>query len=91
MSTHCTRCDSTGYLNIEHVPDYIMQHAEHGGYHSVIRLWIANDGQETDVVICDCCGNGEDWHGTPGEHYNDEDPRGPDGPYAYNEGLCECN
>lgn len=27
-----------------------------------------------DVSVCDCCGNGEDWHGTPGEHNNFRGP-----------------
>jgi hypothetical protein len=45
-----------------------------------------------DVTVCDCCGDGEtSWYGTPGEHYNNEDPQGREGPYAYNGGLCECH
>jgi len=45
-----------------------------------------------DLQVCDCCGNSVDaWHGIPGEHYNVEDPEGPNGPYAYNGGLCECH
>uniref|UniRef100_A0A6M3JHU8 Uncharacterized protein n=1 Tax=viral metagenome TaxID=1070528 RepID=A0A6M3JHU8_9ZZZZ len=44
-----------------------------------------------DVTVCDCCGDGEGWYGEPGEHYNSDDPSGPDGPYGYNGGLCECN
>ena len=44
-----------------------------------------------DIKICDCCGDGEGWYGIPGEHYNDEDPIGNYGPYAYNGGLCECH
>jgi hypothetical protein len=49
------------------------------------------DNDDHDVTVCDCCGDGEEWYGVHGEHYGPEDPPGPDGPYAYNGGLCECN
>lgn len=44
-----------------------------------------------DVVICDCCGDGDGWYGEAGQHYGADDPLGPDGPYASNGGLCGCN
>ncbi len=91
MPLPCTRCDSTGYLNIEQVPDEVIVEAESKDFHAVIRKLLAAGVAFSDVTVCDCCGDGDDWHGTPGEHYNAEDPRGPDGPYAYNGGLCECN
>jgi hypothetical protein len=27
-----------------------------------------------DVQVCDCCGNGEDWHGEPGNHNHFQGP-----------------
>jgi len=76
---NCTRCQGTGWLNIEQVPDG-----------EPVAEWAhANTGH--DVQVCDCCGDGEDWYGQPGEHYGPDDPRGLDGPYAYNGGLCECH
>lgn len=54
-----------------------------------LRQWaLANPG---DFQVCDCCGDGQNWYGQPGEHYNPEDLPGPQGPYAYNGGLCECD
>lgn len=85
MSLTCTRCQSSGFLNIEHVPeDVIDKDAD------VILEWInAHDGH--DAAVCDCYGNGEDWYGEPGTHYGPDDPPGHDGPYSYNGGLCECH
>lgn len=89
MSLTCTRCQGTGFLNLHQLPD--------GLYDSFsdpvtdTRLWMEEEGGDHDVSVCDCCGNGVDWHGTPGEHYNKDDPRGNNGPYTYNGGLCECN
>lgn len=81
---HCTRCEGTGFLNLHQVPE---------GYTSCeedIFTW-ANDNADHDVQVCDCCGDGEQWHGVKGAHYAVEDPRGSEGPYAYNGGLCECH
>jgi hypothetical protein len=90
MSTTCTRCNGTGFLNIDQVPDAIRKTFDASGQHSVVLAWVeANENH--DVSICDCCGNGDVWYGEPGEHYNANDPRGQYGPYAYNGGLCECN
>ena len=55
-----------------------------------ILQWIATH-TDHDVQVCDCCGDGEEWYGTPGEHYNSEDPIGKHGPYASNGGLCRCH
>jgi len=81
----CTRCEGTGFLNIDQLPDKI------DGYdQDAVLKWVrANNGH--DICVCDCCGDGESWYGVPGEHYNEDDPRGHNGPYAYNGGLCECN
>lgn len=45
----------------------------------------------SDASVCDCCGDGVEWYGEPGEHYNVDDPRGTQGPYADNGGLCQCH
>ncbi|MGI9493494.1 MAG: hypothetical protein ACR2QF_13940 [Geminicoccaceae bacterium] len=85
MSIGCTRCEQTGFLNIEHVPQDIANLDV-----LAILEWIkANSGH--DAQVCDCCGDGEEWYGEPGKHYTDEDPTGKRGPYAYNGGLCECH
>lgn len=82
----CTRCDGTGFLNTHQLPDGVGD----GGVER-IQLWLAEATEPHDVTVCDCCGNGETWHGTPGEHYGQDDRPGHGGPYAYNGGLCECN
>ena len=81
MSLTCTRCDGTGFLNI---PDEGIDEMDP----DEVRIWIIN--HDTDISLCDCCGDGDEWYGYPGEHYNQDDPPGRNGPYAYNGGLCEC-
>lgn len=81
----CTRCEGTGFLNIHQLPDSIDAFDT-----DAVLKWI-EENDNHDVQICDCCGNGEDWYGTPGEHYGPDDRPGTTGPYAYNGGLCECN
>lgn len=85
MPITCTRCEGSGFLNVDQLPFDTFEIE-----HDAILRWIA-ETEDHDVQVCDCCGDGEGWHGTPGEHYNNEDPPGPGGPYAYNGGLCECN
>ena len=83
----CTHCSGTGFLNLEQVP------AEDGVDLcdvDAVQKWI-DEHDDHDVSVCDCCGDGADWHGVPGEHYGVDDPPGPSGPYAYNGGLCECD
>lgn len=85
MPTLCTRCEGTGFLNIHQIDldvDIFDKEA--------VLSWIATHGNH-DVQVCDCCGNGEEWYGTPGQHYNSYDPIGMNGPYAYNGGICECH
>lgn len=88
MGLNCTRCEGTGFLNMHQLP----QNAKVCGLCGVNEVleWIKNN-EGHDIQVCDCCGNGEDWYDIAGEHYNDEDPKGNHGPYAYNGGLCECN
>lgn len=84
---NCTRCQCTGFLNIHQLPDDICKKFDETGNHQVILDWIAAN-KEHDVMICDCCGNTNEWYGIPGEH----DPKdyGRGGPYDYNGGLPEC-
>ncbi len=86
MATTCTRCDGTGFLNV----DQIDGAARADGSTAAIEQWIATHDAH-DVAICDCCGDGEHWYGSPGEHYGSDDPPGDYGPYGYNGGLCECH
>jgi len=88
---NCTRCDGTGFLNNEAGPNNGMT-VEGIPEMDALQLqeWAKNH-PESDFMVCDCCGNGEEWYGEPGEHYNSADPAGHNGPYAYNGGLCECH
>jgi len=84
----CARCEGTGFLNLHQIVPPIYVDAE-GGCDAVLE-WIKTHSDH-DVQVCDCCGDGEVWHGEPGEHYGSDDPPGDGGPYAYNGGLCECD
>ena len=84
MTTICTRCDGTGFLNAEQLPDGLRELGT-----EAVRNWIHSN--ESDVQVCDCCGDGDGWYGEPGEHYGPGDPPGREGPYSYNGGLCECH
>lgn len=79
---NCTRCQTEGFLNIDQVPESLH------GDHEAIRRWMREQREPHDVQVCDCCGDGEEWHGEAGEH--DESDFGAGGPYAYNGGLPEC-
>jgi len=82
---NCTRCRGTGFLNTEQIEDGVDI-----GDKDAVFAWM-KEHPESDVTVCDCCGNGENWYGEPGEHYGSNDPVGSNGPYAYNGGLCECH
>ncbi len=86
---NCTRCGGTGVLNGEQIPDADMKAIDDAGddWCEAMWKWIAVHAKH-DVQVCDCCGDGDNWYGEPGEH--DESEYGPDGPYAYNGGLPEC-
>lgn len=87
----CTRCENTGFLNLHQVDEETMKRFESTGDVNVILDWIKTH-EDHDVQVCDCCGDGTDWHGKPGHHYETSaDFSGKDGPYAYNGGLAECN
>lgn len=88
---NCTRCDGTGFLNTHQLPGAFL---ESNKFHSAVIDWIAEQaaaGVAHDVSACDCCGDGQQWYGEPGEHYSAADPRGPHGPYAKSGGVCDCH
>lgn len=104
---HCTRCEGTGFLNTEQIPDGLLDKGVEAvlSWLETCRYAIENYpctchlvppcptcvDYVNDVQVCDCCGDGDNWYGEPGNHYSNEDPRGPDGPYADNGGLCQCH
>jgi len=73
-------------LNVEYMPAVELD----GSAPDEWRAWIQAH-PETEVQVCDCCGDGAYWYGIPGEHYGSDDPPGPGGPYAGNGGLCQCH
>ena len=84
MSIQCNPCEGTGFKNLFQVPGADkMTNAQ-------ILQWI-KDNPDSDVCVCDCCGDGEEWYGEPGQHYTAQDPIGRHGPYASNGGLCKCH
>jgi hypothetical protein len=86
MNITCTRCQGSGFLNLHQVPDDILVLFDKTGNHQVILDWMkAND---SDVSVCDCCGDAEGWYGTPGVHSSDD--YGYHGPYEKNGGLPRC-
>jgi hypothetical protein len=86
---NCTRCGGAGVLNVHQIPDEVLFALEQSEDFALKVIDWANSREESnDVMPCDCCGDGEGWHGTPGEH--DGNDYGSDGPYAYNGGLPEC-
>lgn len=89
----CTRCEGSGLLNIDQFDEV---HAQlnldaDADPEDIVAAIARFPYVEHDIAVCDCCGDGEGWHGVPGEHYGPDDPRGPNGPYAYNGGLCGCH
>lgn len=61
----CTRCAGEGFLNMHQLPDGVSGIEE-------VQKWIL-ENNDHDVQICDCCGDGENWYGEPGQHYKGED------------------
>jgi len=88
--TTCTRCQGTGFLNLHQIPDDDLAYIGDDFIGGVLE-WIDSQTESHDVIVCDCCGDGDEWYGEPGEHYGPQDPSGDSGPYAYNGGLCECH
>jgi hypothetical protein len=84
----CTRCSGTGFLNTHQLDFDVFDLDDPQG---TVLEWIDKQTEPHDVQVCDCCGDGEGWHGTPGEHYGSDDPQGDRGPYGNNGGLCQCH
>jgi len=56
MGIHCTRCDGTGFLNINQIPSDIFDN----GYDAIMEWIEEQDSDSHDVQECDCCdGSGE--------------------------------
>ena len=72
MSLSCTRCGGTGFLNLEQVDEDTLARFDETGDVCLIFAWIALAECEHDVSVCDCCGDGEDWYGEPGQHHPGE-------------------
>lgn len=87
--TICTRCDSTGFLNLDQILDAELDAMD--GDVEKVKAWIEAQTEPHDVQVCDCCGDGDGWYGVPGQHYGRQDQPGRGGPYDYNGGLCECH
>lgn len=66
----CTHCER-GFLNLDQVAEETLKRFSETGDHQVILDWMAAHADH-DVAVCDCCGDGETWYGTPGDHYSNE-------------------
>ena len=86
----CTRCEGTGFIDLEQLPESVLEQFDEQEADWLLN-WLIKNGGKCDTAVCDCCGDSEGWYGIPGEHYNSDDPPGQDGPYRYNGGLCECH
>lgn len=107
MGTQCNHCEGTGFVNADQIPEGLLDQGTEavlewlherqqrldylGGCSCHINPPCSFCVDSHDVAVCDCCGDGEGWYGTPGEHYTSEDPPGDYGPYANNGGLCKCH
>ena len=88
MSIIYKRCEGTGFIGLHHI---LHEECKQKPHNISETRFIFQHIAKSDVSVCDCCGDGNSWHGIPGEHYNKSDRMGSDGPYDYNGGLAECN
>lgn len=61
MPLTCTRCDGTGFLNIDQVDDYHLKLFDASGNEGIILDWI-KENTNHGVQVCDCCGK-RTWQG----------------------------
>jgi hypothetical protein len=71
----CTRCDGTGFLNLQQVDEATLLTFDATGDHTIILRWIAEN--TTDCSVCDCCGDGEEWYDELGRHNVNDNPYEP--------------
>lgn len=69
MGLPCTRCEGTGFINLHQIDDDAFENLNRGDFQANVLKWIGGN-ESHDVQVCDCCGDGKTWHGTPGEHNN---------------------
>lgn len=98
MVQRCNPCGGTGFVNAEQLDELIpgWEKLDASALLDRVRNLAELHEVEHDVRPCDCCGSSDSdsdypWYAVPGEHYNEDDPQGPHGPYVYNGGLCECH
>lgn len=66
--TTCTRCESTGFINMHQLPDDIAMLFDNSkDPHDYLLKWLYAN-LDNDIQVCDCCGDGENWYCEPGEH-----------------------
>jgi hypothetical protein len=66
----CTRCEGTGFLNLEQLDLETLTAYGLTEDPQLILTWIETH-PDHDVCMCDCCSDGESWYGLPGEHDRD--------------------
>ncbi len=55
MSLNCTRCNGTGFLNLNQVDEEVLAHFEETGDHQIILDWIdERDAQMISAGSCSC-------------------------------------
>lgn len=63
----CTRCDRTGFINLHQIDGVDGDGTADRMDREETLAWISAH-PDYDVSVCDCCGDGENWYGEPGEH-----------------------
>jgi len=68
----CTRCQQSGFINLHQIPEDEMDAInEAPDFIEAVQAWMAAN-PDSDVSVCDCCGDGDEWYGEPGEHHTGE-------------------
>jgi hypothetical protein len=65
----CNVCDGTGFKNLYQIPENELDFDD---LLESVPKWMAAQTKPHDVCVCDCCGDGENWYGEPGQHYGRE-------------------